>query len=425
MLVVALAFVLLPLLRPSRPTHNSVSRSVSHDVSNVNIFRAQKNEIESDFAQSLITADERDQALNELTMRVASEVKADTVSVSTDASNASRGAWLVAIFAAVGFPLAAVLVYATLGTPQAVTGAVATAAAPAKAQPNGEGAEPPMSDKQILAMVDSLAQKMEKNPSDAKGWILLARSQNALGRFVEADKSYARAIALQPNDAQLLADYADAAVMAQEGKFDGKPYELIKQALKFDPNNMKALALAGTAEMRMGNKDQSLKHWEKIKSLVAKDSEDYREVESIIAEVKGGPPVVRSPPAAPAAPVKAPASAGNERITGDVTITPELIAKVSPQDTLYVFARAVNGPPMPLAVMRVSAPKTWPVKFELTDAMAMAPGVKLSAFSEVTVEARISKSGNAKAQTGDLTGQSAALKPGASKVAITISRVVP
>jgi cytochrome c-type biogenesis protein CcmH len=437
MLVAALAFVLVPLLGSRNPNRHSFRKTLTDDTSNVAIFRAQKAEIEEDFAGALISADERDHALAELSMRVASEVKGDAASIdraSVAHSVISRTVWIFATLAVVAIPLSAVLLYATLGSPQLISGVAPTAiAGNAKAaSPPVAGASPEVSDKQILAMVDSLAEKMQQNPGDPKGWILLARSQNALGRYPDAAKSYERAVALLPNDAQLLADYADVAAMNQEGRFDGKPLALIKQALQADPNNLKALALAGTAEMRLGNKAQSLTHWEKLKTLVAKDSDDAREVDSIIAEVKGasdGKPVVPAAPSAQPLPpaTSAPANvAGSAKTTsGSVTIAPELAVKIQPGDTLFVFARAVNGPKMPLAIVRVLAPKTWPFQFSLDDSMAMAPGMNLSAFPEVTIEARISKSGGAQPQPGDLVGQSAPLKPGASNIDVAISRALP
>lgn len=446
MLVAALAFVLVPLLGSRNRTRHPSRKVLTDDTSNVAIFRAQKAEIEEDFVGGLISADERDHALAELSMRVASEVKTDAAAIN-DApaihSVISRTAWIFATLAVVAIPLSAVLMYATLGSPQLISGVAlgANAASTANAAnvkgagpitPPAADASPEVSDKQILAMVDSLAEKMQQNPGDPKGWILLARSQNALGRYPDAAKSYERAAALLPNDAQLLANYADVAAMNQDGRFDGKPLALIKQALQTDPNNMKALALAGTAEMRLGNKAQSLKHWEKLKTLVAKDSDDAREVDSIIAEVKGaseGKPLLPSAqPAPPTVPPASPtvAAAGSGKTTsGNVTISAELAAKIAPGDTLFVFARAVNGPKMPLAIVRVPAPKTWPFPFSLDDSMAMAPGMNLSAFAEVMIEARISKSGNAQPQQGDLVGQSVPLKPGASNIGVAISRALP
>ncbi len=462
MLIAALAFVLVPLLRTRdvQGKHHARGGVMTDSASNVAIFRAQKVEIEHDFAASLISQDERDEALKELSLRVAAEVNGDTASIDAApvvTNVVSRGTLLVAGAALMGIPLTAVLMYATLGAPQVLTGNTALArgaaaaggavnaategtnpAASAFAASGAAEPNPAVTDKQILAMVDSLAEKMQQNPGDPKGWVLLARSQNALGRFTDATKSYERAAALLPNDAQVLADYADATAMTQDGRFDGKPLMLIKQALQADPGNMKALALAGTAEMRLGNKANSLKHWEKLKTLVAKDSAEAREVDSIIAEVKGS--AVGAPIAAAALAASNPDSVPNPQsnqaslpaakpagkmTSGVVSIAPELAAKITTGDTLFVFARAVNGPKMPLAVVRVAAPTSWPFQFALDDSMAMAPGMNLSAFPEVTIEARISKSGGAQPQAGDLAGQSGALKPGASNIGITISRVLP
>jgi cytochrome c-type biogenesis protein CcmH len=225
---------------------------------------------------------------------------------------------------------------------------------------------------------------------------------------------------------------------------------------------MKALALAGTVEIKANNRDGALKYWQKLRGLVAPNSDDSREIDNIIADVKSGKamrgPVVASnsatdfsdapnphagvagapqtttggPSGAPAAPpsasppAAAPApAAGSARVTGLVLLDPALISKVTGNETLFVFARAVNGPKMPLAVLRVPVPTKWPFVFELTDAMAMAPGMNLSSFPQVTIDARISKSGNAIPAPGDLAGQSAPITPRTLNVPVNISRVVP
>ncbi len=444
MLLVAMAFVLVPLLRQTRVEADAPSDQAS----NVAIFRAQRGEVEGDFNGGLISAEERDLSLGELSARLASELNPVLSAATPQAETVSRSGsppWLVVGLLAVLIPVGAVMGYATLGSPtglRVAEGGRPTAGESPRESGGGAGSsnapsagapDAAMSDKQILAMVDTLAKKMEENPKDAAGWQLLARSQNALGRFAEAGKAFERAAALLPNDAQILADYADASVMAQDGKFQGKPYDLIQKSLKLDPNNLKALALAGTAEMRMGNQAASLKHWEKIKSIVPKDSEDSREVDQIIAEVKGGTPVAAPAAVAAGVPVVTPSAtsastpAANpaQAVSGKVTIAADVASKVSANDTLFVFARAVNGPKMPLAVLRVPAPQSWPFTFSLDDSMAMAPGMKLSAFPEVTIEARISKAGNAMPQPGDLAGQSAVVKPGTANVDVSIARVLP
>ena len=430
MLFVALAFVVVPLLR-ERPS----AEPVSDMASNVAIYKSQRRELDDELARGAISEAEHGAAVGELSARVVDEVPEQG---SADLLEQTKPPWRIITLLAVAIPIAAVLLYGTLGVPRAIEMArvpPATSGAPDPHAGANPGQEPPMSDKQILAMVDSLAQKMQQNPDDPRGWILLARSQNALGRYIEASAAFERAAALLPKDAQLLADFADTVVMTQQGRFEGKPYKLIKQALQIEPNNMKALALAGTAEMRMGNRAASLKHWEKLQTLVPKDSADYREVEAIIAEVKTTkadvPAATVPPPSAPVVATSKPAvespAKSAVKVTGKVVIAANVAAKLAPGDTLFVFARAKEGPRIPLAVMRIPAPKAdaFPVAFELTDAMAMAPGMSLSSFSEVVIEARISKSGNAQLQSGDLSGVTDAVKPGASGITVTIGKVAP
>ena len=450
MLLVALAFVLVPLLRARSTADGADSARLSDAVSNVAVFRSQKREIEEDFSRGVVSAGERDAALNELSQRLVDEVPGDSATGSKPESLRRHRPWLLMSVLGALIPAAAFMIYAALGSPQAfraggagVPGEMAAHAAAGVAP----GSEPAISDKQILAMVDTLAQKMQQNPGDPKGWVLLARSQGALGRYAEAVAAYERATQLLPSDAQLLADYADVVVMAQQGRFEGKPLALIQQALKLDPGNLKGLALAGTAELRLGNREASLKHWGKLKTLVAKDSDDYRQVEAIMAEIQGGKtPIVPAAPVAssaaavstpaPARPLEnvksavdnvKPAATTGVAVSGHVMLAPEFAAKLAPTDTLFVFARAKEGPRMPLAVLRVPTPQAgdFPKTFELTDAMAMAPGLNLSSFPEVVIEARISRSGNAQLQPGDLSGVSGAVKPGASAVKVIISRVAP
>ncbi len=440
MLFVALAFVFVPLLR-----ERVSAGPVSDAGSNVAIYKSQRRELDEELARGALSETEHGAALAELSARVVDEVPESQIEAASLPDAPARPWWLVAIIA-VAMPMTTLILYGTLGTPRAIEMAgmpAASAAAPGSPPEATAGEEPPMSDKQILAMVESLKLKMQQTPNDPRGWILLARSQNALGRFVEASAAFERALALTPNDAQLLADFADASVMTQQGRFEGKPHALIMQALRLEPTNMKALALAGTAELRMGNRAASLAHWEKLKTLLQKDSADYREVESIIAEVKttklDAPrpmaplPAASAAAGAPTMPAgkadadSASKSATGARVTGKVAIAPEITSKLAAGDTLFVFARAKEGPRMPLAVMRVTAPTAsgFPLPFELNDAMAMAPGMNLSKFPEVVIEARISKSGNAQLQPGDLAGMTQVIKTGTTGVLVTIGKVAP
>jgi cytochrome c-type biogenesis protein CcmH len=321
-------------------------------------------------------------------------------------------------------PVAVVLLYQRLGNPGASV--VADVAASHE-----------VSEQQILAMVDSLAKRLKQKPDDADGWILLARSYRALERFPESADAYAHANELIKDDANLLADYADVLGMTQGRKLAGKPAELIARALAIDPHQQKALALAGTVALEQGGFARSLEYWRRLNAELAPGSEEARQVAAVIDEIEGAHPEVKgAAPAVRTRPALAPALASTAKaaspgtaasaatISGRVDLAPALAPKVSVSDTVFIYARPAEGSRMPLAVLRIPA-KELPRAFTLDDTMAMAPGAVLSKASSVVVEARISKSGNAIPQPGDLFGRSPPLKPGISGLAIVIDSVVP
>ena len=421
MLIIALGFVILPLLRSGRAAR---AGRIADTESNVAIYRQQRHEILDEFDSGVLTAQERDDTLAELTLRAGQEVvkgvDAQTPAAILDTAQVRPWAWAAGV--AVLVPLLTFGLYTTLGSPDATKlAALGTPDAPA------------FSDKQIVGMVDSLAEKMKNNPNDAQGWALLGRSQRVLERWPQAVQAFERANQLSPNDAQLLADYADVLAMLQQGNLNGKPFDLIVQSLKVDPENKKALALAGTAELNRGNFGPALSYWERLQKLLPAGSEDQRQVDATIEEIRqardsGTSPGSSGRTAAVAPAVKNPAPAADSAATslsGKVTIAPELAKQVALTDTLFIFARSAQqgGPKMPLAVLRVQA-KELPREFELTDSMAMTPNFKISSFAELMVEARISKTGNAFPQSGDFQGASGIIKPGARGVAIMIDRVI-
>jgi len=440
MLLLALLFILLPLLVAKR-TNQAL---LSTEAANLDAFRQQRREITAEFNRGLMTESQRDLALDELATRAAAEIDVDGKVIQARAyssNNPSKTPWILGFVISLFVVAGSVLGYAARGQHDAreLTAATKSADAPTdQTDPNAA-----MSDKQIVAMVDNLAKKMQENPNDAKGWILLARTQQALGQLGSSVDAFARAAALTPNDAQLLADYADAQAMVQEGIFEGKPRALIAQALKADPKNMKALALAGTAEMRAGNKPASLIYWEKLKSLVPPDSDDYKQVSAIIVEIKTGKPafpeskLAPAPPTAPSTAPPAPPTASplakndatsvGKSVAGTVNIAAALKSKIVASDTLFIFARsaAKGASKMPLAVLRIPVPSTWPHTFMLSDAMAMAPNINLSAHTDITVEARISKAGNALPQPGDMQGSSVTVKNDARGINFMIDKVLP
>ena len=245
-------------------------------------------------------------------------------------------------------------------------------------------------------------------PHMPDGWKLLGRSHAALGRFADAVNAYAKAAVQAPRDPQLLADFADALAMARGENLQGEPEKLVLRALEIDPRNLKALALAGTAAFERKDYKAATGHWQRMLPLVPPDSKDARAIQSSIDEARA---------------LAGTGAAKPTGLRGIVRIAPELKGKVAPDDSLFIFARAADGPPMPLAVLRVRA-RDLPVSFALDDSMAMAPSMRLSGFQRVVVGARVSKSAGAAAQPGDLQGSSAPVASDAAGVTVVIDTVV-
>lgn len=417
MIALGLVFVLLPLTRQRK-----TDGGMPHFQSNVLIHRDQLRQLQSDRDNGTLSADEFESEQTELGKRVLEDALAtlkDRAPVSTN----SNGRW-VAIMVAVLLPASAVGLYLKLGSPAAVTlleaSPVAVAAAPQES-PHG------MSFDQIRASADELAASLKNNPGDGEGWATLARSYNVLGRFPEAAAAYEKAVALLPADAQLLADYADALAMSQGQKLDGKPLEIIKQALKTDPANLKALALAGTAAFERKDYPGAVDYWAKVVQVAPADSEFARSIGNSLEEARalaGGSPVAALPTIMPPKPVPMERAAGLATISGTVSLAPQLAAKVKLDDTVFIFARAEKGSRMPLAILNRSL-RELPMPFTLDDSSAMAPGMNLSSAGPVMVVARISRSGNATPQSGDLEGRVGPIQPGSKDIQLKIDQVLP
>ena len=298
---------------------------------------------------------------------------------------------------------------------------------------------------QIAEMVDRLAARLKDKPDDAEGWTMLARSYTVLTRYRESLPAYRRAVELQPRDAGLLADYADATAAANDGKPDAASNALIERALAIDPKQPKALALAGTVAFERGDYATAVMQWQKIADALPPGSEFHQQVMANVDEARrrGGlaAPNARAMPGTsgsiasassnPASPSPAPSNTaastastapGREALTGVVSLDPALAGSASPDDTVFVLARPESGR-MPLAVFRAKV-KDLPLRFKLDDSMAMTPTMKISDMKQVVVAARVSKSGNAMSQAGDLAGQVGPIAPGTRDLAIVIGQRV-
>jgi cytochrome c-type biogenesis protein CcmH len=248
---------------------------------------------------------------------------------------------------------------------------------------------------------------------------MLARSYSVLGKHPEALKAYEKAVGLRKDDATLLADYADSLAVKNNRALDGEPMKQVERALKLDPRNLKALSLAGTHAFNKKDYAGAVRNWEKVVQFGAADNTLVQQIQPGLAEARN----LAGLPAAPSLDSGKNAVPAEATVSGTVTLAPELRKLAQPEDTVFVFARAAAGSKMPLAILRKQV-KDLPLQFTLDDSMAMTPANALSGVPQVIVGARVSKSGNAMPQSGDLSGQTGAVKVGATGLKLEIKETV-
>jgi cytochrome c-type biogenesis protein CcmH len=402
LIAVAVVFVVPPLLR------RTPARRGSRAEANVEIYRDQLRELEADVQAGTLAPDQYERARREIESRLLQDVEAPGTPAPAPEPTPARGARVAAVTLALIVPVGAALVYLTVGSPGALVAERGSDA--------GHGLDPA----QFEGLVARLAARLKENPEDAEGWMMLGRSYAVLGRFKEASDAYANAAARQPQDAQLLADYADALAMAQGRRLEGDPEKLIARALTADPENVKANMLAGTVAFNKGDYAKATAHWELILARIPPESELAQQVRSAIADARGQRAGGAARPAPAERQVQA-APAG--RVRGTVKLSPALAAKAKPDDTVFVFARAAQGPRMPLAIVRKQV-RDLPYEFTLDDSMAMSPAMKLSGQKQVVIGARVSRSGNATPQPGDLEGSTKPVAVGAERLSVVIDTEV-
>jgi cytochrome c-type biogenesis protein CcmH len=430
LLVLALLLVLPGLIRQRAAPPAAGAPSASR--SNLSILRDQLAQLDAELAGGSVTTEQHRLSRHEIERRALDEEA--VTEAPRKAGSASRTALVLGAL----IPLFALGAYAVKGN----LAALDPQATQARAAPGSE-----INLAQVEEMVDKLAKKLDSQtapqPGDAQGWAMLARSYAFLQRFPEASRAYSRAIALTPKDATLLADHADVLAALQGQQLGGEPMRLVERALQIDPNHPKALALAGSGAFERKDFAAAVGYWTQARPFVPADSEFAKSLDSSIAEARAaaqGAGAVTAPAgmtagasaaattatgaSAPAANAAAPASPGGAQITGRVSLAPALAARAAPTDTVFIFARAAEGPRMPLAIVRRTVADL-PIAFTLDDSMAMSPQMKLSNFPLVVVGARISKSGNATPQSGDLQGQAAPAQIGSRGIELVIDSVQP
>lgn len=401
MSALALAFVIPPLLR------SSIKSGPAMEEANIAVYQQQADELETEYKNQSISDEQYRLARADLESGLLQDLS-DAGDPALVGASQTRRRW-TATTLALAVPILAVLLYINLGHIDAITNKSAQ-------QPTQADSELPS----VEQMVNKLVERLQTEPNNGQGWLMLGRSYAHLQRYDDADKALARARQLLGDQPDLLADHAEILAAKNNNQFSGEPVSLINKALQLNPANQKALWLAGHAAVEQGNRQQAIKHWSQLLSTLPADSDAAATVKQVMANIKS-----TSGQQQAAAPNATTASGPMTRVRVSVTLDKALTKRMAPTDTLFVYARAKTGPRMPLAIVRKQA-RELPLTVTLDDSMAMMPNMTLSSAEQVIVGARISRSGNAIAQSGDLQGQSKPVSPKTIKqLQITISDIVP
>jgi cytochrome c-type biogenesis protein CcmH len=377
-ILVAFAFVLPPLWRARE------LRKADLDHRNIEIARSRLAELQGNLGAGGISQAQFDEQVAELELALS-----DDLSIESQVKAAhTHGRWMVYVVA-LAVPVLAGALYFSLGRFDAVEHRAELAQAAPAGMPSAED---------IGKMVEKLAEKMKANPGDAEGWLMLGKSYKYMEQFPKAADAFANAYRLMGDKPDVMLLYAEALAFAADKNLAGKPSELIFKALALEPENPNGLWLGGLAKVQQGDSKGAAALWRKLESLLPEGSEPRKEMQNIIANLPGQSQVAPTEPQTPPA-----ASVASKSVTVEISLAPELQPSASPSDTVFIYAQALTGPKMPLAIVRKQVSEL-PLKVTLDDSMAMMPAMKLSNFGEVKLLARISKSGQAVTQPGDLIG---------------------
>jgi cytochrome c-type biogenesis protein CcmH len=392
-IVLAIAFALLTLtLKWQRTTR------LDRDQQNIDILRQEFVDLKAQLEAGELNQAQYQEAYDELVITLGNDLK-QTDSSSKPRLQVGQGPTLIGVFvllSALTFGL-----YFKLGSPQALNPANQQTTMADAHKAAGAGTMP-----SIDAMVEGLRQKLEKDPNNLQGWMMLGRSYMVLKHYDLAVDALTHAYGLNSEDPNVLLFYADAITMQNGGLVNDKAFKLIKRAIAKTPENPTAMWMAAMAYEGQGDYKTAIDYWQALLPKVKANASDYQEVQMHLAHAQsrltGKPMVIPSPVAT------------NQTATGNgegasVTVVIKLDAKyqeqVKPTDTVFVYARAVNGPRQPLAAKRLQV-KDLPATVTLDDSMAMSPMNKLSNYAQVYIGARVSRSGKVMPSSGDLQGRS-------------------
>lgn len=419
LLALSLVFVLAPLVRPTPP-----DTAPGQDRLNLEVFQQRLKELDADLEAGFLDQTQYDAARRDLERELLYDLDgAETAEAARPSSAFSR--WAMALVLTILVPAATVLAYLEIGRTDLIDQRQA-------AMTDGANAEAAS----LEELVQQLEKRLEQEPANIDGWMMLSRTYLALGRLNAGAKAMERAYALAPNEVELKIAYAEVLGLADPNKsLLGRPAELIAEALTLEPTNSNARWFSGLVAFQRGQYQAARTTWQSILDELDPASEEAGNLRKMMDEAQRRAGVPAETASATSSETTAPETAPTPQaasqadsqasLTVAVSLDPSLSDRVSPEDTVFVFARAVQGPPMPLAVQRLQV-KDLPATVTLDDSQAMSPALRLSAFDAIQVGARISKSGQATPQPGDLFGESGPVQRDAqTDVQIRIDQVRP
>jgi len=412
-----------------------VVTSASQSQANVKVYREQILDLDREHANGHLSDAEWQQSRDELSVRLLQDTAVeDEPQLITQAQS-----WRTAVVIALVFPISALGLYIWLGAPEAISpmppaSALAEAATEQAAAPN------------LDQIVENLASKLQADPNNLEGWVLLGRTHRSMGNLDAALSAFDRALKLNADDELILAR-AEVLAAKNQGRFDGEPWRVIREVLQRDPQNYGALLLAGSASYANNRYADALEFWQRARLRLSADHPDVPNLIEAMSTVQTKLKNPASPSSTPAAqsaqgavpaqgsaasgtaPAAAVASAAGGaasalNVSGQVRLSAALKSQTSPTDVVFVYAVPANGERMPLALLKTTVAQL-PLKFTLDDSSAMLPDRKLSGASQVLVKARISKSGNAIPQSGDWEGSLGPVKVGSTGLDLEIKTQRP
>lgn len=421
----ALLFVVPPLL-----TRHEAERAPDQDQLNLALFRQQLQELDADLEAGNLDRGQYQAARRDLER----ELLHDVAGQGAGPAGPGQRAPLTALFLALALPAFATWLYVAIGDSAIIPRLELAATNRANPAAAGHGAAGGADAASLEVLVERLAAKMEQNPDQLEGWLMLGRTYVALEQPAKGAAALQRALALAPQDPEIMVSLAQALAAAAGGQLAGRPVELITSALAVAPDHATGLWLQGLAAYQAKEFPQAVEHWERLAQGLDPNGEDAAQLRQFIADAReeGGLPPGDAPTAAPASPMTGQtAAAGQDTLAAgpslqvEVSLAEPLWREADINHSLFVYAKAASGPPMPLAVKRLKVADL-PLTVTLDDSLAMTPEMKLSNFPQVIVGARISPSGQASPQSGDLEGETGPLAPaGQANVKVLIERVRP